>query len=133
MVQPIPSALLTRAASSYLKPTVNKPDAPATAGRSASPLLDRTNGPAFVIELSSAAKQHVLGGRAEATRDNSQKPTGKRTDEIADDDIEVDKLQGASFDITIGDDGRGRREAPLSQRDGFVEFKPAGSIIDVRV
>ncbi len=133
MTQPISSALVARAASSYQKPAGHKPSASAVVDRSFAPLLDRASGPAFVIELSSAAKQHVGGRGGDVLRNHTQKVTGGQAARIAEDEFLVDGVQGASLDTTIEADGRGRREAPLSKPDGAVVYKPPGSIIDVRV
>jgi len=133
MTQPIPSSLVARAASSYLKPAANKPSATAAAERPASPLPGRNSGTDFVIELSTAAKQHLNGLKGDAGRNQVQRLNGGQTARNVDDDVLVDGVREASFDVTIGDGGRGRREAPLSKPDGSVVFRPPGSIIDVRV
>jgi len=134
MTQPISPALVARAASSYLKPAANKPNASAAIDRSPSPLPGRASGTDFVIELSAAAKQHMNGRSGDVGRNQTQRLNGGHAARnAAADDIAVDNIHETSLDISVGEDGRGRREAPLSKPDGFVVFKPPGSIIDVRI
>jgi len=95
MTQPIPSSLVARAASSYLKPAANKPSATAAAERPASPLPGRNSGTDFVIELSTAAKQHLNGLKGDAWRNQAQRLNGGQTARNVDDDILVDGVREA--------------------------------------
>lgn len=110
-------------------------------------VFDRASGPAFVVELSTNAhralgEQADLSRKTDAASETAVKDGGRQSQEFSQPIFDTvnrlaftnaQNLQQADFEVEIGPDGRGRREAPLSSGNGPVILKPAGSVVDIHV
>ncbi len=137
MAQSIPSALAARAYAAEIAPVgANAKNRQASSSRPAAGgrAIDQMSGPAFVVQLSAQARRavhnhHVAensAGQAHGSKSVRMHRAGASSAPAEISDI-------TDFNVEIGADGTGRREAPLAGGAVRAVHQPAGSIIDITV